>query len=211
MVEAMDVAIAGEPMRLLADRALYWPARARLLIADLHLGKADTFRSAGIALPRGGTAHDLARLQRLVEATCASSIWILGDVVHARAIETSWRQAWNAFRTRCQIPIAVVDGNHDRALRGLRLDLTLLGDGIDDGPFVLRHAPPRTPMEQHVLCGHLHPVVRLPGHGRQPAFWLRPDCTVLPAFSAFTGGHMITPQPPDRLVLCDGSALVALG
>ena len=210
MAEALDLAIAGEPMRLLADRALHWPARRRLLIADLHLGKADTFRSAGIALPRGGTAHDLARLERLVEATAAESVWILGDVVHARAVEASWRQGWDAFRARCPVHMAVVDGNHDRALRGLGLDLELLGDGIVDGPFLLRHAPARTPVARHVLCGHLHPVVRLPGHARQPAFWMRAHCTVLPAFSAFTGGQVIAALPGDRVVVCNGEAVVAL-
>ena len=62
MAEAMEVVIAGEPMRLLADRALYWPARNRLLLADLHLGKADIFRRFGIALPSGGTRLDLSRI-----------------------------------------------------------------------------------------------------------------------------------------------------
>ena len=71
MGESLEVLLAGEPMRLLADRALYWPARRRLLLADLHLGKADTFRAAGIALPRGGTALDLARIGALVEARAA--------------------------------------------------------------------------------------------------------------------------------------------
>ena len=47
----------GERLQLHADRALYWPARGRLLIADLHLGKGDVFRRAGIAVPRGGTAR----------------------------------------------------------------------------------------------------------------------------------------------------------
>ena len=85
MAEALDLLLGGEPVRLLADRALYWPARRRLLLADLHLGKADVFRAAGIALPRGGTGHDLARLSALVDATHAASVWILGDVLHGRA------------------------------------------------------------------------------------------------------------------------------
>ena len=34
MAAELDIVIAGEPMRLYADRALYWPARQRLLIAD---------------------------------------------------------------------------------------------------------------------------------------------------------------------------------
>ena len=63
----LELIIAGQPMRLLGDRALYWPARQRLMIADLHLGKGDVFRRAGISLPAGGTSDDLSRLERLVD------------------------------------------------------------------------------------------------------------------------------------------------
>src|SRR5690606_25317359 len=114
MAEALDLEIAGETVRLLADRALYWPARARLLIADLHLGKGDTFRAAGIAIPSGGTAHDLARLAALVELVHACELWILGDFLHARR-NTAVDVAWRAFRdAHAAVAMAVVPGNHDR-------------------------------------------------------------------------------------------------
>lgn len=210
MAEARDILLGGEPVRLLADRALYWPARRRLLLADLHLGKADIFRAAGIALPRGGTALDLARLARLVDTSGATDVWVLGDLLHGRADLSSWRQAWMDFRTaHAGLGIAVVDGNHDRALRSAGLALDLLGDAVHDGPFVLRHAPAPDP-RGHVLCGHLHPVFKLPGQPRTPAFWLQPGCTVLPAFSAFTGGHPLQLQPGESAVLCNGQALLAL-
>jgi len=38
MVERLQMVLAGEAVTLLADRALYWPARQRLIVADLHLG-----------------------------------------------------------------------------------------------------------------------------------------------------------------------------
>lgn len=211
MAESLDVEIGGEPVRLLADRALYWPARRRLLIADLHLGKADTFRAAGIALPRGGTALDLARIAALIEATCAESVWVLGDMLHGRTDLSSWRAAWEDFRNpHPQLSIAVVDGNHDRALQHAGLDIECLGDAVHDGPFVLRHAPGRDP-RGHVLCGHLHPVLKLPGQPRTPAFWLQSGCTVLPAFSAFTGGQPLRLGDGEVAVLCNGHALVAVG
>ena len=211
MAESLDVEIGGEPVRLLADRALYWPARRRLLIADLHLGKADTFRAAGIALPRGGTALDLARIAALIEATCAESVWVLGDMLHGRTDLSSWRAAWEDFRNRHpQLSIAVVDGNHDRALQHAGLDIECLGDAVHDGPFVLRHAPGRDP-RGHVLCGHLHPVLKLPRQPRTPAFWLQSGCTVLPAFSAFTGGQPLRLGDGEVAVLCNGHALVAVG
>ena len=46
MNAALRVSLGGEDVVLLGGRALYWPARARLLLADLHLGKADAFRRA---------------------------------------------------------------------------------------------------------------------------------------------------------------------
>ena len=51
MADELPLLRAGEPLVLLGARALYWPARQALLLADLHLGKADVFRRAGIALP----------------------------------------------------------------------------------------------------------------------------------------------------------------
>ena len=75
---------------------------------------------------------------------------------------------------------------------------------------MLRHAPAFDP-RGHVLCGHLHPVLKLPGQPRTQAFWLQPGCTILPAFSAFTGGHPLRLGRGDVAVLCNGSALVSLG
>jgi hypothetical protein len=36
--------VAGEKLGLFAERAIYWPARSTLLVADPHFGKAATFR-----------------------------------------------------------------------------------------------------------------------------------------------------------------------
>lgn len=211
MVESLELSLDGEPVQLLADRALYWPARRRLLLADLHLGKADAFRAAGIALPRGGTALDLARISTLVTATGAAAVWVLGDLLHGRTDLSSWRASWEAFRDRHpRLSIAVVDGNHDRNLQQAGLDIDQLGDAVHDGPFVLRHAPGRDP-RGHVICGHLHPVLKLPGQARTPAFWLQDGCTVLPAFSAFTGGQPLRLDSGETVVLCNGHALVAVG
>ena len=63
----------------------------------------------------------------------------------------------------------------------------------------------------HVICGHLHPVLKLPGQPRTPAFWLQAGCTVLPAFSAFTGGQPLRLAGGETAVLCNGHALVAVG
>ena len=203
--------LAGEPVHLLGDRALYRPAARALLIADLHLGKGDVFRRAGLPIPGGGTAHDLQRLDALLATREVELLWILGDLLHGPAPRAHWLQAWRQWRTRHPaLGIRVLRGNHDRALDASVLDAEDAGTEQRDGPFLLRHDPaPHRGL--HVLCGHLHPLAALPGMRRRwPAFCLRDNMTVLPAFSAFTAGVVPAQQPGERLVACVEGEAIAL-
>lgn len=203
MAECIAVDIAGETMQLFADRALFWPSRGRLLIADLHLGKGDVFRAAGIALPSGGTVHDLARLDGLIAATGAKELWVLGDLLHGATHHARWRDGWDRWRgTHAGLRIAALRGNHDRHRDAAGLDIEALGESVADGGLLMRHEPCPHP-SLHVLAGHLHPALRLPGVRRAlPGFWLRPGLTVLPAFSAFTGGHLVACGHAERFAVC---------
>ena len=210
MHDRVELRIAGEVVVLLADRALFWPARNRLLIADLHLGKADTFRRAGIGLPRGGTTQDLERLSLLIDETGAAALWVLGDMLHGPVHDTAWRQAWRDWRSRRPwLEVAVLAGNHDRVLADASLDIRLLGERCDEVPFALRHHPEPVP-NLHTLCGHLHPRLVLPGWPgkRWPVFWLRENVTVLPAFSAFTGGVLVNPSVGEAVAVCAQKGIV---
>ncbi|AYD64827.1 ligase-associated DNA damage response endonuclease PdeM [Achromobacter sp. B7] len=193
---ALPTTLAGEPVLLLGERALYWPARARLVIADLHLGKGHVFRQAGIAVPRGATQADLDRLTRLVHDTGAQQLWIVGDVLHGPMSQADWRVDWAQWRrAHAGLDVAVLIGNHDRALEGDALGMRQLGDEQADGPFLFRHLPKPDAQGRHVIAGHVHPKTRLPGVPRHwPAFWLQAGVTVLPAFSDFTGGHAVSVQ-----------------
>ncbi|MEO6364925.1 MAG: metallophosphoesterase, partial [Luteimonas sp.] len=146
MASSLRIEIAGETVELHGDRALYWPRMQRLLISDLHLGKADVFRRAGIGLPRGGTTHDLQRLSALIERTRSRAVWILGDVLHGAAPDAAWRAPWESWRDRHRdVHVAALSGNHDRALGTAGLDVELLGSGVDEGAFALRHEPQAHP------------------------------------------------------------------
>ncbi|MDQ3040293.1 MAG: ligase-associated DNA damage response endonuclease PdeM [Pseudomonadota bacterium] len=203
MASSMRVELAGETVELHGARAMFWPRRKRLLMADLHLGKADIFRRAGIGLPRGGTTHDLDRLSALIGAACAQELWILGDVLHGAALDSAWRAPWEAWRARHRdVYVAALSGNHYRALASAGLDIELLGPGVEDAGFALRHEP-ASHTDLHVICGHLHPVITVPGiRKRFPCFWSRDGMTVLPAFSEFTGGYRFAPAPADQIVAC---------
>lgn len=203
--------LAGEDAVFLGARALLLPGRQALLIADLHLGKADIFRRAGIALPVGGTAADLQRLQALVQRTGCRQLWILGDLLHGPVHRAAWLAHWLAWRERQpSLQVHVVRGNHDRALDGALLRVDVHDADVVLGGFVLRHEPGSAEADGHVIAGHLHPQVSLPGVARRmPAFWLRAGTTVLPAFSRFTAGVVPVLAAGERMVAClDDQALL---
>lgn len=196
MADALTIELAGETVQLLADRALYWPARSRLLIADLHLGKEDSFRHAGIAVPLGSTSEDLERLAALLARCRARALWILGDMLHGPLVDTSWRAVWQAFQAaHPDLDVVLVRGNHDRSIAAAGLSIRTVTAPVEEGPFLLCHDAPedRAATQGRVaIGGHVHPVVRVPGfHGRFPAFVQSGGRLLLPAFSAFTGGWLV--------------------
>lgn len=211
MAPELPTTLASEQVLLLGARALYWPARKALLIADLHLGKADVFRRAGIGLPSGGTGDDLERLSALLQQHAVDTLWILGDVLHGAAHRAAWYRQWQGWREQhATLEIGALAGNHDRALPKADLGLTLLGEQLQVGPFLLRHDPHPHP-SLHVLCGHVHPLARLPGMQRRwPAFWLRERLTVLPAYSRFTAGIAPVLATGEQLVACVEDEAIAL-
>jgi len=113
----LEVRLAGEAVRLLPERALFWPRTATLIVADLHWGKGATFRAAGIPIPMGSTRDDLARLDTALLRTAANRLVVLGDLFHARAGRIATRtiaelRHWRGLRSGLEIML--VRGNHDR-------------------------------------------------------------------------------------------------
>ncbi len=216
-VDALATVVADERVELMAERALHWPRERTLFVADVHLGKAATFRAHGVPLPRGVTATDLDRLSRLVERTGATRLVVLGDLIHARAgrvpaldaAVVAWRHAHRGVR------VILVRGNHDLHAGDPppAWDVECVADPHAFAPFLACHAPV-SPPSGYALCGHVHPGVRLHGRGeetaRLPCFVLGPRHAILPAFGRFTGLALVAPAAGNRLVAIAGNALFAL-
>ena len=194
--QPLTIECAGETLVLHPERALEWPARSTLFVADPHFGKDAHFRDAGIALPDGTLGEDLARLDALLARTGATRLVMLGDVVHARpGRAVGWLEAIAAWRAHYPgLEWLAVAGNHDTGFappEDWRLDWHK--EVIVETPFVFAHEPTTHPGGR-VLAGHWHPVARL-RHGRDslrlPVFAFGPDWVVLPAFGGLTGGAPI--------------------
>lgn len=198
--------LAEEALWLLADKAVYWPARKCLLIADAHFGKASAYRSLGQPVPQGTTTANLQRLDRLLAAFPGAQVIFLGDFLHGPGSHASGTlNALRAWRERhAGVALTLIRGNHDKRAGDPPGDLNIevVTEPLLMGPFALQHEPDAH-ASHHVLAGHVHPVYRLRGKGRQslrlPCLLIGNQVSLLPAFGAFTGGYSVTQEEGSRI------------
>lgn len=198
--------LAEEALWLLADKAVYWPARKCLLIADAHFGKASAYRSLGQPVPQGTTTANLQCLDRLLAAFPGAQVIFLGDFIHGPGSHASGTlNALRAWRERhAGVALTLIRGNHDKRAGDPPGDLNIevVTEPLLMGPFALQHEPDAH-ASHHVLAGHVHPVYRLRGKGRQslrlPCFLIGNQVSLLPAFGAFTGGYSVTQEEGSRI------------
>jgi DNA ligase-associated metallophosphoesterase len=139
------VVVAGVALRLLADRAVWWPDAGTLFVADVHLGKAESFSALGVPVPRGPTGATLDRLAALIEVCGATRLVVLGDLLHARQAQApatiGLLRQWRERHERLQC--VLVRGNHDDHAGDPpdELGIEMVTEGARLGPFSLCHVP----------------------------------------------------------------------
>lgn len=210
MSAAPELALAGERLRLLPERAIHLPEHSTLLIADAHVGKAQSFRRLGVPVPRGSSGDTLLRLDALVAATGATRVVFLGDLLHSAQAQAAATQA-ALLRWRERQPglaLTLVRGNHDLCAGDppAALGIEVVDEPLRLGGLALCHHPQVVP-GAYALAGHWHPCVSLggPAHDRLrlPCYWFGDERAhavgVLPAFGGFTGMHPIARRAGDRV------------
>lgn len=217
----VELALAGERLRLRPERGVWLPEHATLLVADAHVGKAVSFRRLGVPVPRGTTTDALERLGALVDATGARRLVLLGDFLHSpRAHAASTLGALARWRAqRPSLALTLVRGNHD--LRAGDPPAALGVECVDEplrlGGLALCHHP-QPVAGAYVLAGHWHPCVHVGGRARDrlrlPCYWFgdaaRRPVGVLPAFGGFTGMQPIERQVGDRVFAVTPERVVEL-
>jgi uncharacterized protein len=205
---SIEIEFGGERLMLLAQKAVVWSRENTLFVADVHLGKAASFRAAGVPVPTGHSRDDVARLSALIEAHRIAHFVVLGDLVHNQASYTAQLDdTMRAFTAKHpSLKKTLVIGNHDSSAGNCPIDwgFELIDDDLQLSPFTCSHAPSNRAKaddaEIFTLAGHLHPATWL-RTGREavnlPCFWQQPKQLVLPSFGGLTGRYTVDPAADD--------------
>lgn len=211
-----EIEIRGETLHLLPAKALYFPKRRLIGLADVHLGKAASLQSQGLPVPELA-AMDLARIAELIEAYDPERVALIGDWIHA---PTAWTRLLDTllgefFAAYPKVRFQLIVGNHERGSieRLKRAPLEIFQEEMREGPFVLSHGHEPVKPGEFAIQGHIHPVVTIrrgPLHLRLPVFWWQSDSLTLPSFGELTGGYEIRPAARDRIFGVAGAELLEI-
>lgn len=169
--------------------ALWWPAAATLIVADLHFEKGTSYATRGVLLPPYDTRTTLARLAAAIGPR-VKRVVCLGDSFHdgdgPERLSEGDAAALRALVERHDwIWIA---GNHDPILPAMLGGRTVVGELRLEG-LVMRHQAETDAIGE--ISGHYHPKSHIDVRGRRlsgACFIHDERRIVLPAFGAYTGG-----------------------
>lgn len=190
MSETANIAVNGEMLIASPLGALFWPAQATLIVADLHFEKGSAFARRGVFLPPYDTRTTLNRLAALCRQYEPRAVISLGDAFHDGEAEARFDGADAELLASLSTTHlwTWVLGNHDE-----NPPQRFPGEAVVEqriGALVFRHEPSPRPAAGE-LSGHLHPCARIKtqtGSQRRRCFASDGERLVMPAFGAYAGG-----------------------
>lgn len=209
----MQVEILGVNLTLLPEKVVFWEDEKILLVADLHLGKANHFRMAGIPVPSKVNDKNLETMIGLLNRIKPKRTIFLGDLFHSYYNE-EWETLGQVIRHFPDCSFELVRGNHDimSDLQYERHKLKVF-DQLQLGPLLLTHEPTEN-TDYYNIAGHIHPGVHLRGKGRQavtlPCFYFGKTKALLPAFGSFTGFVRVPVKKNDRVFVVTDKKVIKL-
>lgn len=196
--------LLDQELVLYPHRGMMW--KDCLLVADLHLGKVNHFRKAGLPVPGKVNDENTERLVDLIMISKPAKVILLGDLFHSH-YNAEWDVFLQIVRHFVAIEFHLVEGNHDiMSPYQYQKAPLIIHEEMEMGPFTLTHIPleaDQIAQDQYNLAGHIHPAVSLRGKGRQsvklPCFYFGENQGFLPAFGNFTGNYRIKPTKKDQV------------
>jgi uncharacterized protein len=170
--------------------AVFLAEEKLLLVADLHLEQGASLARRGLHVPPYDTNVTLTMLERVLLATEARRLILLGDSFHDGVAhnEVAPNDAARLRMITSKVDTIWIAGNHDpnthESLGGVCVEELALGD------MTLRHIPAKLTTGEMEIAGHLHPgaSVEQRGHNIRTKCFVADDRRIiLPAFGSYTG------------------------
>ena len=189
MNTGLDFPLAGMTLTALPSGALWWAHRQLLCVSDLHLGKSDRIaRRSGALIPPYEVRETLARLEKDIETTAASTVICLGDSFDDLSAADSLDEDEKLWLTRLQAGRRWIwiEGNHDPG--PVEFGGSHMAD-FSEGPLTFRHIA--DPDQTGEISGHYHPKTRVVVRGKvisRRSLLFDQDRVIVPAYGTYTGG-----------------------
>lgn len=194
-----EISQLGHTLQLLPEKAIYIESLQSLLVADVHLGKSETFQALGVPITNQVNWQTLERLRSLCLKFNPKTLIILGDLFHSRlGLVDEVIESWSEFCQATSSHIQLIAGNHDRHLMSVLKDCAVEchSAAVQVQNLILSHEPSPQPNTLNI-CGHVHPCFRISSKLdtlRLPCFHFDAvhGTLTLPSFGEFTGGHEVS-------------------
>jgi uncharacterized protein len=194
------------------NKVLFWPAQQMLILSDLHVGKTAHFRKNGINISSNIFTADMEKLVESILFFTPKEVVIVGDLFHSHS-NNEHAIFFNTIQQFANINFKLVSGNHDVYAATNNNNLTNVGAIYQHQQITFIHQPP-TAQNQFVISGHIHPRVLLKNKTKQsfnlPCFYFTKQQLLLPAFSAFTGGAVVTPKKNTQIIAVTSNHVVVV-
>jgi DNA ligase-associated metallophosphoesterase len=202
----MSKLVLDDNVQLLPEKAMYLPEEQTLVIADLHFGKVNHFRRAGLPVPQAANQRNAEALIDLINKVKPVATIFLGDLFHS-TYNSEWEVVGQIVRHFPACRFRLVRGNHDiMSERQYKRQGIVVHESERIGTFLFTHEPidaSEIAKGMFNIAGHIHPGAHLQGRGRQgitlPCFWISKRQMILPAFGSFTGLALIRPLSSDQV------------
>jgi len=213
-MDSVKLNFRGEEVELLSEKALWLPNLKSLVVADVHWGKIDHFRKAGIPVPLQGNDKNAETLVAIINLFKPKRLIFLGDLFHS-VYNDGWETFGQVRKAFFHCSFELVIGNHDilSERQYQRHHIQLHAQSLTLNNLLLTHEP-REDIPEGVfnIAGHVHPGAHLRGTGKQsvtlPCFYIRTNQCILPAFGAFTGLARVQPKFGDKIfVIANGNVI----
>ncbi|WP_299839387.1 ligase-associated DNA damage response endonuclease PdeM [uncultured Tenacibaculum sp.] len=186
-----DIEFSNTKLTLTNQRVIYWETKETLILSDIHIGKTAHFRQHGIAVADTILHEDLERLSTLITHFSPKRIIVVGDLFHA-----NYNSNIEIFKdwliSISHIDKVLIKGNHDKMsekkIQKLGFETVSF---LRENGLTFRHDLDDAVEGESIICGHMHPGVRIKFKGNQyiklPCYLVSKHQLILPAFSLFTG------------------------